>query len=101
MFCFEIRRQCFVLTAIACCPAAYGPMKRFNRHSFLFRAACQGLRVLFVMLATFICACIFLAPFGGLVQVERVLLAAMPFFFRLTVCLLSLFAIAGLFESLE
>jgi hypothetical protein len=76
-------------------------MKNVNRHSFLFRAACQGLRVLFVMLATFVCACLFLAPFGGVAQVGRLLLAAIPFFFRLTVCLLSLFAISSFFESLE
>jgi hypothetical protein len=76
-------------------------MRRHNRHNLLFRAACEGLKLLAIMLAGFICACLFLAPFGAFEQAERLIRVAMPFFFRLTVSLFSLIAIAALFESLE
>lgn len=76
-------------------------MRRPHQHTFLFRVACEGLKLLAVMLAGFISACLFLAPFGAFDQAETLLRSAMPFFFKLTVSLLSLIAIAGLFESLE
>lgn len=76
-------------------------MRRPQRHNLLFHAACQGLKLLAILIAGFISACLFLAPFGTLFQVEAVIRVAMPFFFRLMVCLLSLIAIAGIYESLE
>lgn len=76
-------------------------MRRPHRHNLLFRAACEGLKLLAIMVAGFICACLFLAPFGAFEQAERLLQVAMPFFFRLTICLFSLIVIAGLLESLE
>lgn len=76
-------------------------MRRPHYHNFLFRAACEGLKLVALMLAGFISACLFLAPFGALDQVEPIIQIAMPFFFRLTVSLFSLVAIAGLFEALE
>jgi hypothetical protein len=76
-------------------------MRRNHRHNLLFRAACEGLKLLAIMLAGFICACLFLAPFGAFDQAERMIQVAMPFFFRLSVSLFSLIAIAALFESLE
>ena len=53
------------------------------------------------MFAGFICACLFLAPFGPAVQVAVLVQTAMPFFVRLTASLISLMIIAGLLESLE
>jgi hypothetical protein len=76
-------------------------MRRHHRHNLLFRAACEGFKLLAIMLAGFICACLFLAPFGAFEQAERMIQVAMPFFFRLSVSLFSLIAIAALFESLE
>jgi hypothetical protein len=76
-------------------------MRKPHRHNVLFRAACEGLKLLAILLAGFICACLFLAPFGAFEQAEKLIFAATPFFLRLTVCLLSLMAIAGLIESLE
>ena len=76
-------------------------MRRPHRHNLLFRAACEGFKLLAIMLAGFICACLFLAPFGGFAQAEQLILAALPFFFRLTVCIFSMVAIAGLVEALE
>lgn len=76
-------------------------MRRPHRHNLLFRAACEGFKLLALMVAGFISACLFLAPFGAFEQAEALVRAALPFFFRLTVSLLSLVAIAGLFESLE
>ncbi|MEM6519432.1 MAG: hypothetical protein AAF892_03760 [Cyanobacteria bacterium P01_D01_bin.71] len=76
-------------------------MRRSHRHNFLFRAACEGLKLVALMLAGFISACLFLAPFGAFDQAEVLIQVAMPFFFRLIVSLFSLIAIAGLFEALE
>ena len=76
-------------------------MRRPHRHNLLFRAACEGLKLLAIMVAGFISACLFLAPFGAVDQAETLIRVAMPFFFRLTVSLASLIAIAGLFESLK
>jgi hypothetical protein len=76
-------------------------MQRRQRHNVLFRVACDGLKLLAILLAGFISACLFLAPFGATGQVTELMKVALPFFFRLAVCLLSLIAIAGLFESLE
>ena len=76
-------------------------MRRPHRHNLLFRAACEGLKLLALMLAGFISACLFLAPFGAFEQAEAIIQVALPFFFRLTVSLLSLIAISGLFEALE
>lgn len=76
-------------------------MQRRQRHSLLFRVACDGLKLLAILLAGFIAACLFLSPFGMADQVVEVMKIALPFFLRLAVCLLSLIAIAGLLESLE
>lgn len=76
-------------------------MRRPHQHNFLFRAACEGFKLLALMVAGFISACLFLAPFGAFEQMTALVTAAIPFFVRLTVSLLSLIAIAGLFESLE
>ncbi len=76
-------------------------MRRRQSHNLLFRVACQGLRLLAILVAGFICACLFLGPFGTAAQVELLIRAAIPFFWQLTACLLSLVAIAGIFESLE
>ncbi|MEM6714222.1 MAG: hypothetical protein AAGD09_18805 [Cyanobacteria bacterium P01_F01_bin.56] len=76
-------------------------MRRSHHHSFLFRAACEGFKLLALMFAGFICACLFLAPFGPAVQVAVLVQTAMPFFVRLTASLISLIIIAGLLESLE
>jgi len=76
-------------------------MRRPHRHNFLFRATCEALKLLALMIAGFVSACLFLAPFGAFDQAEALIRVAMPFFFRLAVSLLSLIAIAGLFEALE
>jgi len=76
-------------------------MQGRQRHSLLFRVACDGLKLLAILIAGLISACLFLSPFGMADQVVDILRVALPFFFRLAVCLLSLIAIAGLFESLE
>lgn len=76
-------------------------MQRRQRHNLLFRAACDGLKLLAILLAGFISACLFLSPFGAAIQIVDVMKVALPFFLRLAVCLLSLIAIAGLLESLE
>ncbi|MDB9528456.1 hypothetical protein PN498_20865 [Oscillatoria sp. CS-180] len=76
-------------------------MRRPHRHNFLFRIACEGLKLLAILVMCFICACLFLAPFGALVQVEAVIDVVVPFFLRLAICLLGMLVLAGLFESLE
>lgn len=76
-------------------------MRRPHRHNLLFRVTCEGFKLLAIMVAGFICACLFLAPFGAFEQAEKLVQVALPFFLRLTVCLFSLVAIADLFESLE
>ncbi len=77
------------------------PMRNRRPHRLLFRVTCEGLRLLAILIAGFICACLFLAPFGNPVQIEGLIRTAIPFFLKLTACLLSLTAIAGIFESLE
>ncbi|MEO0986432.1 MAG: hypothetical protein AAFY20_12880 [Cyanobacteria bacterium J06639_14] len=76
-------------------------MKNRQPHSLLFRVTSEGLRLLAILVAGFICACLFLAPFGTAEQVEVIVRTAMPFFLKLAGCLLSLIAIAGIFESLK
>mgnify|MGYP005838765149 CR=1 FL=1 len=71
------------------------------RHTLLFRMACDGLKLLALLLAGFICACLFLLPFGAGPQATVLVETVMPFFAKLTVSLLSLLAIAVIFESLE
>ena len=75
-------------------------MRYPKRHSFLFRLACEGLRLTLLLFAAFIAACLVLAPFGGVAQSEELIYTALPFFTRLVVPLLSLFAIAIVYESL-
>jgi uncharacterized membrane protein SpoIIM required for sporulation len=53
------------------------------------------------MVAGFISICLLWAVFGTVEQTEALMRVVMPVFFRLTVGLMSLFAIAGLIESLE
>ncbi|MEL6398927.1 MAG: hypothetical protein AAFO87_08970 [Cyanobacteria bacterium J06607_6] len=76
-------------------------MRKPHRHNLLFRAACEGFKLLAIMVAGFISACLFLAPFGAAEQAETLIRVAIPFFSRLAVSLTSLIAIAGLFESLK
>lgn len=76
-------------------------MRNRHPHNLLFRVTCEGLRLLAILIAGFICACLFLAPFGAAEQVEVLISTAMPFFLKLAACLLSLMAIAGIFESLK
>ena len=76
-------------------------MRNRRSHRLLFRVTCEGLRLLAILIAGFICACLFLAPFGNAGQIASLVATAMPFFLKLAACLLSLTAIAGIFESLE
>jgi hypothetical protein len=75
-------------------------MKQRKRHNLLFRVACEGLKLLAILLVAFICACLFLSLFGA-TQVIEVMPMALQFFLQLAACLLSLIAIAALMESLE
>ncbi len=76
-------------------------MRRPHRHNFLFRAACEGLKLLAFMVAGFISVCLFLAAFGAFEQVEAFTQSVLLFCFRLMISLISLMVIAGLLESLE
>jgi uncharacterized membrane protein SpoIIM required for sporulation len=76
-------------------------MRQPQRHNLLFRAACEGLKLLALIVAGFISICLLWAVFGTVEQTEALMRVVMPVFFRLTVGLMSLFAIAGLIESLE
>ncbi|MGF1460203.1 MAG: hypothetical protein ACFBSG_14400 [Leptolyngbyaceae cyanobacterium] len=76
-------------------------MRRPHRHNFLFRIACEGLRLLACVIAACVCICLFLIPFGATAQAEALFQATMPFFSRLSLALLSLLMIAGLLESLD
>ncbi|MEM6838718.1 MAG: hypothetical protein AAF609_17915 [Cyanobacteria bacterium P01_C01_bin.120] len=76
-------------------------MRQSHHHNFLFRAACEGVKLVALMLAGFMSACLFLAPFGAFDQAGALVQIAMPFFLRLMIALSSLIAIAGLFEALE
>ncbi|WP_204137160.1 hypothetical protein [Halomicronema sp. CCY15110] len=75
-------------------------MRQPQRHNLLFRAACEGLKLLAYGMAGFISVCLFWALFGTVEQTEAMVRVVMPVFLRLTVGLMSLFAIAGLIESL-
>ncbi|MEL6381277.1 MAG: hypothetical protein AAFQ89_02150 [Cyanobacteria bacterium J06626_18] len=76
-------------------------MRKRQPHRLLLRVTFEGLRLLAILIAGFICACLFLAPFGNSAQIEELVRAAIPFFLKLAACLLSLTAIASIFESLE
>ncbi len=75
-------------------------MKQRQPHSFLFRVAGDGLKVLAILLAAFICACLLLSLFGAGPQILVVMPVALRFFWQLTACLLALIAIAAFVESL-
>lgn len=76
-------------------------MRQRHPHNFLFRLACDGLKILAILFTGFIAACLFLTPFGLAVEIEGVMYVALPFFFRLTICLFALISLAGFLESLE
>ena len=76
-------------------------MRRPHRHNALFRAACEGLKLFAFMMIGFMAVGLFLLLCGAFEQAEVLVQIAMPFFLRLLVTLVSLMAIAGLFESLE
>ena len=75
-------------------------MRQPQRHNLLFRATCEGLKVVAFMLAGFISVCLFWALLSTGEQPEALVRVVMPMFVRLTVALMSLFAIAGFIESL-
>lgn len=76
-------------------------MRRPHRHNFLFRAACEGLKLFALMVMSFMTIGLFLLLCDAFDEAEALVQVAIPFFFRLLVALISLLAIAGLFESLE
>jgi hypothetical protein len=76
-------------------------MRRPQRHNLLFRAACEGLKLLAFMVVGFVSICLFWASFGSVEQAATLMQIAIPFFLRLTIALVSLFAMAGLIESLD
>lgn len=76
-------------------------MQKPETHSLLFRLACDGLRLSFLLFIAFITACLLLAPFGGIIHAEKILLEALPFFVRLSISSLSLFLIAITYESVR
>ena len=75
-------------------------MKHANHHNLLFRIACDALKLLAIITFGFMAACLFLFPFGAAALAQPLVAAAMPFFLKLAVCILSVIAIAGLLESI-
>ncbi len=75
-------------------------MRQPQRHNLLFRATCEGLKLVAFMLAGFVSVCLFWALLGSAEQTETLVRVVMPVFMRLTVALMSLFAISGLIEAL-
>jgi hypothetical protein len=72
-----------------------------KKHSILFRAAVEGLKLLAIVLALLIVVSLLLAPFGAFSATESLIRIALPSFFRLTLVLLSLLSVSGLYESFE
>ncbi|NEQ32409.1 MAG: hypothetical protein F6K04_15640 [Leptolyngbya sp. SIO4C5] len=75
-------------------------MKRPNRYSFLFRIACDALRLLAIATFGFLAACLFLMPFGAAALASTLMTNALPFFLQLATCILCIMAIAGFIEAL-